>query len=159
MGVVKNIIPAIASTNALVSAHCVTEAIKSLSGCNFHLDNYLQYMGQTGLSTQTFVFERSSNCVVCSKIKRAIQVSSSLTLREFLKVILEEFRLQGPSIDSDKGPVYISAPPTIEAHHSHKLDLTLKQLTEQGVLSNDSEYTIVDKAIPSAITLVIKYTD
>lgn len=76
MGVVKNIIPAIASTNALVSAHCVTEAIKCLSGCNFHLDNYLQYMGQTGLSTQTFVFERNSNCVVCNKVKKTIEVSS-----------------------------------------------------------------------------------
>jgi ubiquitin-activating enzyme E1 C len=66
MGVVKNIIPAIASTNALISAACVSEVIKILTGCNHVLDNYMQFMGQTGVNTTTYQSERLDDCLVCS---------------------------------------------------------------------------------------------
>ena len=45
LGVIKNIIPAIASTNALIAASCCNEAIKFLTGCSFVMEDYMFYMG------------------------------------------------------------------------------------------------------------------
>jgi ubiquitin-activating enzyme E1 C len=50
MGVSKNIIPAIASTNALVSALLVNETVKILTGCNYRLKNASYAFGQTGMN-------------------------------------------------------------------------------------------------------------
>ena len=45
MGVTKNIIPAVASTNAIVSAACVNETIKILTGAGPMVNSYMQYLG------------------------------------------------------------------------------------------------------------------
>lgn len=42
-GVVKNIIPAIASTNAVVAAACALEALKIATMCAKGMDNYMMY--------------------------------------------------------------------------------------------------------------------
>ena len=47
LGVTKNVIPAIASTNALIAAATTNEVFKILTGCNRSLNNYMLYKGGT----------------------------------------------------------------------------------------------------------------
>jgi ubiquitin-activating enzyme E1 C len=43
-GVVKNIVPAIASTNAIVAATCALETLKIATMCSTGMDVYMQYV-------------------------------------------------------------------------------------------------------------------
>jgi ubiquitin-activating enzyme E1 C len=51
LGVTKNVIPAIASTNALIAAVTTNEVFKILSGCNPTLNNYFFYKGGTSIGS------------------------------------------------------------------------------------------------------------
>ena len=76
MGVVKNIIPAIASTNALIAAACANEALKIMTGCSKNVDNYFMFMGQTGIYCNTFAYDKKLDCIICSdkNLKKKFQL-------------------------------------------------------------------------------------
>jgi ubiquitin-activating enzyme E1 C len=66
--VVKNIIPAIAATNATIAAACVNECFKFLTGAGHNMNNYQRYNGQAwfpGTFAQTFHYERVADCPSC----------------------------------------------------------------------------------------------
>jgi len=65
LGVVKNIIPAIASTNALIAASCVNEALKLITQSHPSMENYYMYMGWTGIHSHTYKTEKHPDCFVC----------------------------------------------------------------------------------------------
>ena len=65
LGVTKNVIPAIASTNALVAAATCNEAFKILTGCNPHLSNYMLYKGGTFIGCETEVLAKKPTCEAC----------------------------------------------------------------------------------------------
>ncbi|KAI9758400.1 MAG: hypothetical protein M1815_002146 [Lichina confinis] len=83
-GVVKNIIPAIASTNAIIAASCCNEAFKIITGSNPYLSNYMMYSGDEGVYTYTFEHERKGDCPVCGNLAKAIEVDASWTLQTFI---------------------------------------------------------------------------
>jgi ubiquitin-activating enzyme E1 C len=109
---IKNIIPAIASTNAIVAAACANEAFKIVTNCAAYLDNNLmygrdhvrlmisarstcdgghfphRYMGGQGLYAPTFRYERSPHCVVCGEgvVLRAEPSTSLTQLMEQMEV-------------------------------------------------------------------------
>ena len=83
MGVTKNIIPAVASTNALISAACVNEALKLLTGCNKRMDNYMQVLGQPLLSIANFPYQKKDDCLVCASTSQQFTVKKSMKLEEW----------------------------------------------------------------------------
>lgn len=52
-GVLKNIIPAVASTNAVIAAACATEVFKIASSCCEPLNNYMVFNDSDGIYTYT----------------------------------------------------------------------------------------------------------
>jgi NEDD8-activating enzyme E1 len=96
-GVVKNIIPAVASTNAVISALAVAEAVKLVTFCSQSLNNFYSYMGQEGINTSTYSMERKDDCLVCQQQKFVMAVSPRTLLRDLLAK-LEAERWAGPCV-------------------------------------------------------------
>lgn len=88
-GVVKNIIPAIASTNAIIAAACTQEAFKIATASNPMLDNYMMYTGNEGVYTYTFQHERKPDCPVCGGESRDFVVRKEWKLERVVELLRE----------------------------------------------------------------------
>ena len=53
-GVVKHIIPAVASTNAVIAAACATELFKLATSCSNPLQNYMVFNDADGVYTYSY---------------------------------------------------------------------------------------------------------
>lgn len=78
-GVVKHIIPAVASTNAVIAACCATEVFKIATSCCVPLNNYMVLNVVDGIYTYTYEAERycfqSSLFSKCCPLKNHILLS------------------------------------------------------------------------------------
>jgi ubiquitin-activating enzyme E1 C len=82
MQVVKNIIPAVACTNAIMAAACINEALKWTTQAAPTIDNYLTYQGNSALGTysRTFRYHRNPDCDAC-KVPVMVTLPASATLQ------------------------------------------------------------------------------
>ncbi|KAJ8573737.1 hypothetical protein K7X08_010248 [Anisodus acutangulus] len=128
-GVVKNIIPAIASTNAIISAACSLETLKIVSGCSKTLSNYLTYNGVEGLHTKVTEFVRDKDCIVCGP-GVLIELEASVTLGKFINLLEDhpKLLLTRVSVTYRGDNLYMQAPPVLEEMTRSNLDLPLFEL-------------------------------
>jgi len=89
-GVVKRIIPAIASTNACISAMCATEAFKDLTACYDALDNFTNYLGNEGCNSSPVSNKMNESCLVCGSSAVSIQFPDCRTLSQFVEYIVKD---------------------------------------------------------------------
>ncbi|KAG2220599.1 hypothetical protein INT45_002621 [Circinella minor] len=152
-GVVKNIIPAIASTNAIIAASCCNEAFKIATGSPF-LDNYMMYTGNDGMYTYTFQHQKKPECPVCGKIASSIELDRAMTLADLIELLKErpDVQLKRPSLRTATKSLYMQAPPVLEEATRPNLEKKLEDLIESG------EYiTVTDVALPVSIQLKVTW--
>ena len=103
-GVVKNITPAIASTNAIIASACCNEVLKMATGCAPTLKNYFMYNGNsidTGVYGQVQSFEPDASCPT-SRPPIIIRAPSTITPTQFV----ERYLLNNNDITNERGDTY-----------------------------------------------------
>ncbi|RMZ85584.1 hypothetical protein DV737_g622, partial [Chaetothyriales sp. CBS 132003] len=101
-----NIIPAIATTNAMVAGLCVMQSFKVLRGD--YAKNKMVYLDRGNMSA-TGVDPPNPNCVVCSAAMARVQIDAKkATLKNLVEDVLKTSLSYGDemSILSDKGLIY-----------------------------------------------------
>lgn len=150
-GVVKHIIPAIASTNAIIASACCTEAFKLATSVAPPLDNYMTYAGNDGAHAYPFSLDARPDCPVCGGEALDIELPQSATLAN----LLESIALQAPkaSIASASGPLYMRNPPALEKATRANLSKPLFELVPSG-----SELAVTGTSLPFSLRVTVRYS-
>lgn len=160
-GVIKNIIPAVASTNAVIAAVCATEVFKIATSCSVPMNNYMVFNDVDGIYTYTYEAEKKDNCIACSQIPQTLTVkdANSMKLKDLIQILCESasFQMKNPglttSIDGKNKTLYISTIKSIEEQTRCNLS---KSLVELG-LRDSSEIMVADLTTPGTVILKLKF--
>jgi len=155
-GVVKNIIPAIASTNAIIAAAEANEAFKIATYAANGLNNYMMYNAVSGIYSYTFPYERKEACAVCGNSSSTYEVSPDIKLEEFMELLAKDpkYQLKKPSIRGPGKSLYMQAPRALQEATKANLDKTLRELIEE-----EDVLDITDPSLPNiAINVKVKWT-
>ena len=155
LGVVKNIIPAIALTNAIIAALCCNEAFKLMTNSNPLLDNYMMYSGDQGIYTYTFATSKTKDCAVCGNQAKQLKVPRGWTLEEFLEHLttVQNIQVMRPSVATKSKQLYLQSPPLLEEATRPNLMKTLSSLIDEH-----EEMILTDPALPITMKLIVKFT-
>lgn len=157
LGVVKNIIPAIASTNAIIAASCCNEAFKLITNTNPILENYMMYSGDDSVFTYTYKPSKKPNCPVCgdgTHIK-TVEAQNWWDLNRFIQEIKlkQEIQMKQPSLSTKTKKLYFPSPAFLEELTRPNLSIKLNQL-----IGEQEEMVITDPNLPISLRVQVKYS-
>ncbi|KAK7102778.1 NEDD8-activating enzyme E1 catalytic subunit-like [Littorina saxatilis] len=156
-GVVKRIIPAVASTNAVIAAACATEVFKLASSCCQPLNNYMNFNDTEGVYTYTFEAQKREDCLLCSNAPQTLTFTESDKLQDVITFLIESntYQMKSPGITTSahgkNKTLYMQTVKSIEERTRENLKKTLKEL---GLRSGQELY-VADVTTPSAVTFTL----
>jgi ubiquitin-activating enzyme E1 C len=148
-GVVKRIIPAIASTNAIISAACANEVFKIVTQSSTYLKNYMMYSGIEGIYTSTFNYDKNGDCTVCGSSLKSLHLKENIKVEGLLNELMNDTTLQltRPSLitvkDNKNFLLYMQNPPALEQQTRPNLGQELRSFIGNGEYVN-----ITDPGLP-----------
>ncbi|XP_061186301.1 NEDD8-activating enzyme E1 catalytic subunit-like [Saccostrea echinata] len=157
-GVVKRIIPAVASTNAIIAAACATEVFKIATSCCLPLNNYMNFNDTAGIYTYTFEALKKEDCVACSNIPQVLTFSENDKLQDVITYLIESatYQMKSPgittSVDGKNKTLYMQTVKSIEQRTKDNLKKTLKELG----LSDGQELYVADPTTPASLTFKLQ---
>lgn len=149
MQVVKNIIPAIASTNALISALCVSEAFKVLTWCSFGLNNYMMYMGQDGIYSRTFNYKKNPQCPLCGSDPILYKLDPDTTFELFYQKLLNDssLKLKAPSVSTNEDKTLFMSGKALRKLYEENFEKKISELMSNEALLRISDPKVLGKGI------------
>lgn len=135
LGVVKNIIPAIASTNALIAAAASNEAFKIATSSGPLLDNYMLFNAEEGTYSNVQSFSKNPACEVCGNPPRVLSLDPSDSLKSVLEMLLAtpQFALQNPRLLIEDSVLFMKAgQQQLRAFYEANLTKRIGDLIKEG---------------------------
>lgn len=160
-GVVKHIIPAVASTNAVIAAACATEVFKIVTNCCSALNNFMVFNDVNGVYTYKFEAFKSEDCVSCSQRPQKLSFQSDACLRDVIEYLKTEptLLMEKPglttSVNGKTKTLYMTSIKSLEKATSANLSKKLSELE----LVDGQHITIVDVTTPKSMNFVLYFTD
>ncbi|KAL0091410.1 hypothetical protein J3Q64DRAFT_1723474 [Phycomyces blakesleeanus] len=147
-GVVKNIIPAIASTNAVIAVFKIATSTAP------YLNNYMMYTGNDGIYTYTFEHQKKPECPVCGNLTSSVTLDPNMRLDEMIDWLKDkpDAQMKKPSLRIEGLSLYMQAPPALEIATRPNLSKTLSELLEEGDI-----ITVTDASLPVSLQMKVNW--